>query len=319
MPSRTRLQMTNQPLLQDEDDEEAFRNLYREQSTEGMLLGKEFEQRQTQLEKDRKRLTETFNIDASMNSEDKSSSAIRANMQASKRPRGASNKMLCCAALVFVSSTLLSPADAMICKQNNHRIVAVSSSSTTPLRTRLQMTNQPLLQDEDDEEAFRNLYQEQSTEGMLLGKEFEQRQTQLEKDRKRLTETFNIDASMNSASLFNTANAVVMSTPSVALRNKQSRRLLRSTTPAPANAAEDNWALILCMSLSAQLSQQAAVLQEFYPQQQQQQRLQLQKQQSVVILFCALALLLASTGYLEILPPPPQDSEIPSLTSFHIL
>eukprot|EP00526_Cylindrotheca_closterium_P024019 CAMPEP_0113625656 /NCGR_PEP_ID=MMETSP0017_2-20120614/13255_1 /TAXON_ID=2856 /ORGANISM="Cylindrotheca closterium" /LENGTH=188 /DNA_ID=CAMNT_0000535783 /DNA_START=185 /DNA_END=751 /DNA_ORIENTATION=- /assembly_acc=CAM_ASM_000147 len=187
-----------------------------------------------------------------------------------------------------------------------------------PSRTRLQMTNQPLLQDEDDEEAFRNLYREQSTEGMLLGKEFEQRQTQLEKDRKRLTETFNIDASMNSASLFNTANAVVMSTPSVVLRNEQSRRL-RSTTPAPANDAEDNWALILCMSLSAQLSQQAAVLQDLYPQQ-QQQRLQLQKQQSVVILFCALALLLASTGYMEIiLPPPPQNSEIPSLTSFHIL
>ncbi|CAJ1943367.1 unnamed protein product [Cylindrotheca closterium] len=249
-----------------------------------------------------------------------------------QRGHGASknyNRILCVLAIV---AALPSAVDAFMGGNNNKNRVtlpydavslvsaSVASSSKKSL-TRLQLTNQPssssLPQDEDDEEAFRNLYLQESTEGMLLGKEFEQRQTQLENDRKRLTETFNIDASMmnSSASLFNTAsNAVVISTPSE--RRSLQQRRTRTASPPPATAAaDDNWALILCTSLTAQLSQQAAVLQDsMYTH--QEQHLQLQKQQSLVILFCALGLLVASSsGYMELT----SHSEIPSPAPFHII
>ncbi|KAL3939545.1 MAG: hypothetical protein SGBAC_005755 [Bacillariaceae sp.] len=233
------------------------------------------------------------------------------NMQpATERLRpGASkcNRILC----ALASMSALPSAGAMI--SSNSNLIScgrVGASSSNPL-TRLRLTpyGQQPVEDEDDVEAFRNLYREKNTEGRLLGKDFE-RQAQLENDRKRLSETFQMDASMQSASLFNTANAVVISTPSI-----QQKRRGRSPPP-PVNAAEDNWALILCMALTAQLSQQAAALQDLYPLQQQQQE-QLQKQQTVVILFCALALLLASSGYLELTL---SHSEIPSLaTSFPVL
>lgn len=212
------------------------------------------------------------------------------------------------AALFVVASTLSSASGMIINKRgvpySGHQIYSSTTAGA------LKSTNQPLY-DAGDEEAFRSLYQERSSEGVSLGKEFDERQVQLEKDRKKLAETFNLDAAVNSASLFNTANRVVMSTPSIRRARSSVARRTQTSTP-PVN--EDNWALILCMSLTAQLSQQAAVLQDFYPPQLLQQQ-QLQMQQTAVIFVCALALVFASSssGYLEI---PTAHSQITSLNSF---
>lgn len=189
-----------------------------------------------------------------------------------------------------------------------------------------------LFQDEEDEDAFRDIYlrknnNESSDRGIAghlsFGKELSDRRKRLENDRRRLTETYynnnvvipSANSSSSSANLFKRNSAadvvVVKSTPSTTNTKssifQQNIKDGQGKVPSPPsdNQNEDNIFMILGLSLTAQLSQQTAVLQDLYLDyhHHHHQRQQQSRQQSLIVMYSVLTIILASSAFLSSAPP----------------
>jgi hypothetical protein len=121
---------------------------------------------------------------------------------------------------------------------------------------------------QEDEDDFLRLYQDASTEGLGLAREFnrqqQQRQFQLQKERKRLSQTYDTRIT-SSAGFFNTGNTVVRSVPQI---YDKKQVIDPNNNNNNINNNDDNWLLIFATSMVTQSSQQVMVLQQKDQQQQ---------------------------------------------------
>lgn len=166
---------------------------------------------------------------------------------------------------------------------------------------------QPALYQDDDED-FLLLFQETSTAGIGLAREFnrqqQQHQVQLRKEQQMLEETFDLRPT-DSAGFFNTGSstsAIVSVQSSIPTNMKQQRSVPDIERNTMTN--QDNWLLIFATSMVAQSSQGLFLQHEQNKDQQQQ-----------FLLTLTVLLLIASVSFAMSIPDLPAVVDLGSATA----